>query len=101
MSERKSWIRIALATLVLAGMAALSGAAHAAGPGVRVQVRGSVDDVLGKIKKMVADSGMMVMGELHQGKVLAMTGISVQSETVFVGNPTVGKDVFSEEPGAG
>lgn len=101
MSERKNWTRIAFITMVLAGMAAPGGAADAGGPGVQVQAEGSVDDVLGRIKKVVADSGMMVMGELHQGKVLAMTGLSVQSETVFVGNPTIGKDVFSEEPGAG
>ncbi len=45
--------------------------------------------------------GMMVMGELHQGKVLSMTGLKVQSETLFVGNPTVGKELFSAQPGAG
>jgi len=101
MSKRKSWSRFAFAIIVLAGMVSLSGVAHAAGPGVQVQAKGSVEDVLGQLKKMVAGSGMMVMGELHQGNVLSMTGLSVQSETVFVGSPTVGKDIFSEEPGAG
>jgi uncharacterized protein (DUF302 family) len=74
---------------------------HAAGPGVVVRVSGSVEQTLDRLKKMVADNGMMVMGELHQGKVLAMTGLKVQSETIFVGNPTVGKQLFSEERGAG
>lgn len=50
---------------------------------------------------MVVDSGMMVMGELHQGKVLSMTGRKLQSETIFIGSPTIGKDLFSAQPGVG
>lgn len=71
------------------------------GPGVQTVVKGSVKDALASLKKDVASNGMMVMGELHQGKVLAMTGLTVESETIFVGNPTVGKKLFSAEPGAG
>ncbi|MGE0694080.1 MAG: DUF302 domain-containing protein [Pirellulales bacterium] len=66
-----------------------------------VKARGSVDQTVAGLKKMVADNGMMVMGELHQGKVLEMTGLRVKSETLFVGNPNVGKQLFSQEPGAG
>ncbi len=90
-----------LATIML--MAPLS-TAHAAGTGqggVAVRTSGSVQDTLGTIKKMVAANGMMVMGELHQGQVLKMTGLNVESESIFVGNPTVGKKLFSAEPGAG
>jgi uncharacterized protein (DUF302 family) len=101
MSQRKRSSGVALAVLAFAGMIALSGAAQAASPGVKVKANGSVEQVLASLKKMVADNGMMVMGELHQGKVLAMTGLKVESETVFVGNPTVGKELFTEEPGAG
>ena len=71
------------------------------GPGRSVTVRGSVSQTVDRLTKMVADNGMMVMGELHQGKVLAMTGLRVESETIFVGSPTVGKKIFSVEPGAG
>ncbi len=71
------------------------------GASVAVIVRGSVGETLDRLKKMVADNGMMVMGELHQGKVLAMTGLKVEAETIFVGNPNVGRQLFSEEPGAG
>jgi hypothetical protein len=42
----------------------------------------------------MADNGMMVMGELHQGKVLACPDL-VESETVFVGN-LAGKGSFGE-----
>lgn len=68
---------------------------------VVVKTKGSVDQTVSGLKKMVADNGMMVMGEIHQGKMLAMTGLKVNSETIFVGNPNVGKQLFSLEPGAG
>lgn len=70
-------------------------------PGVQVVVKKSVDDTISQLSKMVADNGMMVMGELHQGKVLKMTGLKVKSESIFVGNPTVGKKLFSLNRGAG
>jgi len=68
---------------------------------VAVHVSSSVNETIGQLSKMLADNGMMVMGELHQGKVLSMTGLHVESESIFVGNPTVGKKLFSEDPGAG
>jgi uncharacterized protein (DUF302 family) len=95
--------RIFLAAFLVAAfmLAGNLEAAQPTGPGVQVRVKGSIEEALGQLKKMVADNGMMIMGELHQGKVLAMTGLKVYSETVFVGNPTVGKKLFSAEPGSG
>lgn len=103
MSKQVSSLKITLFSAAVAVLLSFSGTALAAnkGPIVQVKAQGSVDEVLDKLKKMVASNGMMVMGELHQGKVLEMTGLHVQSETVFVGNPTVGKGVFSADPGAG
>lgn len=95
---------IVVFAIVFAAVLGLTGAASAAqpaGPGVQIIAKGSVDETVGKLTKMVADGGMMVMGELHQGKVLAMTGLKVQSETLFVGSPTVGKKLFAAQPGAG
>ncbi len=90
-----------LALAVLVQRAAAQYPDASTGPGVSVAVRGSVSQTVDRLTKMVAGNGMMVMGELHQGKVLAMTGLKVESETIFVGNPTVGKKLFSAEPGAG
>ncbi len=101
--SKVSSLEITIFTAAVAAVLVLSGSAFAAnkGPVVQVRVRGSVDEVLDRLKKTVASGGMMVMGELHQGKGLEMTGLRVKSETVFVGNPTVGKDVFAADPGAG
>ncbi|HKI96122.1 MAG TPA: DUF302 domain-containing protein [Gemmatimonadales bacterium] len=94
--------RSALAAIALiATLPALASAQSAGAPIVQVKAKGSVEQVLGQIKKMVASNGMMVMGELHQGKVIGMTGLKVESETIFVGNPTVGKQLFGANPGVG
>jgi len=69
--------------------------------GVAVKTRGSVDQTVAALKKMVADNGMMVIGEIHQGKMLEVTGLRTKSETIFVGNPNVGKQLFSLESGVG
>lgn len=69
--------------------------------GVELKTKGTVDQTVNLLKKLVSQNGMMVMGEIHQGKVLEMTGIKVKSETLFVGNPNVGKKLFSEERGVG
>jgi uncharacterized protein (DUF302 family) len=102
-SLTKNAVVVALVVLVAGALAVapVASAGQPAGPGVQVVANGSVDEVVDQLKKMVADGGMMVMGELHQGKVLSMTGLEVQSETLFVGNPTVGKELFSAQPGAG
>jgi uncharacterized protein (DUF302 family) len=94
-------VGLAIALIGVLGLGGSALAATPAGPGVQVAVNGSVDDAVSQLKKMVGDGGMMVMGELHQGKVLSMTGINVSSETLFVGSPTVGKKLFSAQPGVG
>ncbi len=94
-------IGLAIALTGMLGFAGSALAATPAGPGVQVVVKGSVNDAVSQLKKLVAGGGMMVMGELHQGKVMAMTGLSVESETIFVGSPTAGKKLFSAEPGVG
>ncbi len=71
------------------------------GPGVAVATPASVSQTISKLKQAVAHGGMMVIGQLNQGKVLAIAGLHVQSETLFVGSPRVGKMLFSADPGVG
>lgn len=97
-------LRTILSGGLLLGAVALTtfgSAAQAASTLVRVQVKGSVQETVGKIRQSVASQGMMVMGEIHQGKVIAMTGLKVESESLLIGSPTVGKKLFSANPGVG
>ncbi len=90
-----------MTAVLVMGFPFSSGAAKPSDGVIQVNINGSVPDAVSRLKKLVADNDMMIMGELHQGKVLSMTGLALQSESVFVGSPTVGKKLFSAEPGAG
>lgn len=68
---------------------------------VQIQARGSVSQVAGRLKKAVSQNGLMVMGQLNQGKILGMTGASVESQSFFVGNPKLGKKLFAADEGVG
>lgn len=90
----------ALTALLMAAPATFAWAAGGS-PISQTVVKGTVEQTVSALTKMVAGNGMMVMGELHQGKVLEMAGLKVKSESIFVGNPTVGKQLFEVEPGVG
>jgi len=79
----------------------MSGATIPSNLTVQVKAAGSVSEVIAKLKSMVHKNGMMVMGELHQGKVMSMVGLSVESESIFIGSAMVGKKLFSANSGAG
>lgn len=99
--NKSAWLAITVLAMLGVVAFAASPAGPLKGPGVAVAVKGTVPQIVSRIHHAVANSGMMVMGELHQGKVLSMTGLNVESETLFVGNPRVGKMLFSANPGAG
>jgi uncharacterized protein (DUF302 family) len=61
----------------------------------------SFDQTVDKVKTLIAKNDMMVMGEINQGKMLSMTGLKLNGISLIVGNPMVGKKVFSTEPAAG
>ncbi len=44
---------------------------------------------------------MMVLSVIKQGKILSMTGLSLKAVSLFVGNPQVGKKLFSANRGVG
>lgn len=61
----------------------------------------SFEDVTDAVSKLVAKNGMMVMAEVNQGQMLSMTGMSLKATLFLVGNPTVGKQIFEQDHGAG
>jgi len=100
-SSRTVWAAFTPAVLSAILFMGAPSIAQAGDLAVQVRAAGSVSDVIAKLKGMVHKNGMMVMGELHQGKVMSMVGLTIESESIFVGNATVGKKLFSANAGAG
>jgi uncharacterized protein (DUF302 family) len=68
---------------------------------VTVQSKMSYDQTVDQLKQGVAKNGMMVMSEINQGKMLAMTGIKLNAVSLFLGNPTVGNKLFTADRSVG
>lgn len=68
---------------------------------VTVKSAKSFDETVSGIKKGVADAGMMVLAEINHGKILSITGLSLNAESLFIGNPNVGKDAFTDNKAVG
>lgn len=93
---------ILLATVFLTAMLGFTNSVNAQSiKPVTVKSSKNFDGTLDAIKKAVSGGGMMVLSELNQGKVLSMTGLSINAHSFFVGNPTVGKEAFSSDPSVG
>lgn len=91
----------ALVFFTVMGISGMSEASEAEGRLVSVSAHGSFNQTVSMFKKLVAKNGMMILGMINQGKVMGMTGLKLRSETFFVGNPTMGKKLFSAQKGVG
>ena len=89
------------AVLFMAFAAGLSLPASAQGRGVTVASHESYQQTVSQLKSAVAGGGMMVMATVDQGKMLSMTGLKLNATLFIVGNPTVGKMIFSQDPAVG
>ncbi len=88
--------------LLVGGMLSFTPAAQAQSiQPVTVKSSKGFDATINEIKKAVSGGGMMVLSELNQGKVLSMTGLSINAHSFFIGNPNVGKEAFSADPSVG
>ena len=68
---------------------------------VTVTSKAHFSETVSALRTMVAKNGMMVLSELNQGKILSMTGLKLNAVTLFIGNPNIGKKLFSANPGVG
>lgn len=68
---------------------------------VTVQSKASYDNTVESMRKMVAQNEMMVLAEVNHGKILSMTGLKFNGISLFIGNPTIGKKLFSAAKGVG
>ena len=88
-----------LMATVVAGMLSLPAAAQDSH--VTVASQKTFDQTINQVKSAVSQAGMMVMGEVNQGNMLAMTGLKLKATLFLVGNPNVGKKIFEQDPAAG
>jgi uncharacterized protein (DUF302 family) len=88
--------------LLFTGTFTQSGETFAAGTNpVTVQSKYSFANTVSEVRKLVKQNGMMVLSEINQGKILSMTGLSVNAVSLFVGNPQIGNKLFSADHGVG
>lgn len=88
-----------LLVTIVGGLLALPAAAQDSH--VTVASQKSFDQTVSQLKSSVSQGGMMVMAEVNQGNMLAMTGLKLKATLFLVGNPTVGKKIFEQDPAAG
>jgi len=88
-----------LLTTLFAALAATSALAQDAR--VSIPSNKSFEQTVDAFKMAVSKGGMMVMSTVDQGNMLKMTGLELKGTLFLVGNPTVGKQVFEHNPGAG
>ena len=99
----KPILSAALALVVIGAPLSAAAADDTSFPGTRVTVASekSFEQVTGALKSAVSSNGMMVMAEVDQGQMLSMTGLSLKATLFLVGNPTVGKQLFEQDPAVG
>lgn len=95
--KRKLLMSFAVAITALT----FSGMAMAQNSIVTVKSQHDFTQTVSNIKTAASQNGMMVMAHLDQGHVLSMTGLHVNGQSFFVGNPNVGKKLFDADPAVG
>ena len=100
MFTRCSW---SIALLAFALMLPPSGAARADDDGiVRIKSAYSMPETIKRLKKDVADKGIMFFDEIDQSKLAADAGVTLRPSTLLVfGNPPLGTLFLTSNPAAG
>jgi uncharacterized protein (DUF302 family) len=91
------------ALLALALLLPPSGPARAGDDGiVRIKSAYSMPETIKRIKKDVADKGIMFFSEIDQSKLAADAGVNLRPSTLIVfGNPPLGTLFLTSDPSAG
>ena len=91
------------ALLAFALMLPPSGTARADDDGiVRIKSAYSMPETIKRIKKDVADKGIMFFSEIDQSKLAADAGVTLRPSTLIVfGNPPLGTLFLTSDPSAG
>ena len=98
-------IRLISSALLMVGAVLFSpaGTAHAADDGiVRVKSAYDMPETLKRLKKDVADKGIVFFSEIDQAKLAADAGVTLLPSTLLVfGNPPLGTLFITSDPDAG
>lgn len=103
MSVRRYRVAVAFATLCVAGVTAFAVPAFAQPPGrdfVSVKSSHGYAQTVRALQSDIKSNGLMILGQVNQGRIMSMTGMSLQARSFFVGNPRVGKMLFMKTPAA-
>jgi uncharacterized protein (DUF302 family) len=94
--------KIGLMAMILLAVSAQSSQLFAQDNSLRVvQSKAAFDQTVKNLRQLVSKNGMMVLSELNQGNVLSMTGLKLNAVSLFVGNPNIGKNLFTADRGVG
>ncbi|PIW70299.1 MAG: hypothetical protein COW08_02550 [Ignavibacteriales bacterium CG12_big_fil_rev_8_21_14_0_65_30_8] len=95
-------VAVMLLTVFFVGSLTNSNVLYAQDNGVvTVQSKKLFDDTVSDLRKLISKNGMMVLAEVNHGKILSMTGLEVNGIALFVGNPQIGKKLFTANRGTG
>lgn len=66
---------------------------------VTVQSNHGYATTLSKLQHAIKNDGLMILGQVNQKSIMSMTGLNLQgAHSYLVGNPRVGKKLFSMDP---
>ena len=103
MSITRSRTVAAFATLCVAGATAFASPAFAQPPGrafVSVKSVHGYAQTVSALQSDIKSNGLMILGQVNQGRIMSMTGMSLRAHSFFIGNPRVGKMLFMKTPAA-
>ncbi len=99
---RRAAAALGFALTLLAGPVALAQAAPADDGVIKVRSAYSMDETIARIRKDIADKGIMFFDQIDQAKLAAGAGITIRPSTLLVfGNPPLGTQFLSSNPYSG
>lgn len=102
MTMKKSRILALTGAMWLAALGVTAAPAFAQTTGgdfVSVKSAHSYPETVSSLQQSVKSNGLLVMGTVNQKAILSMTGLNLAgAESFLVGNPRVGKELFSMNP---
>lgn len=99
MFQTKYRIAALAALFALGGVISVPAFAQNSGGFITIKSAHGYGATVHALQRSVKSNGLMVMGRVNQKAILSMTGLHLQgAESFLIGNPRVGKKLFSMNP---